>query len=354
MEEQSILKTEIGITDPGEAPKWSVLGRFVHGLTPRPKLALMNTPFSDGQIEEIKHLAEENGFGLKELYQGIDYPPDILADCEILCGYFPKRLLKEAKSLKWLQLPSAGADYYVNPAIYPQRITLTNSSGAFGVAIAEQLVMGALMLLRRMPEYAAQQREKVWKRVGPIRFLRGSIVTVLGTGDVGGSFAELCCGMGAKVYGVCRSGKTGGDHFDRLYPVEDFHEAVAEADVVAACLPLTPETEGLIDRSVFAAMKPGAVFLNVGRGKTVAQQALIEALQRGHLAGAMLDVAEVEPMPEDCPLWEMENVIITPHMSGSDEDAANSAEIFRIFTENLKRYFSGEPLENVVDQEKGY
>ena len=139
-----------------------------------------------------------------------------------------------------------------------------------------------------------------------------------------------------------------------MYPAKRMLEAVDGADIVAACLPLTQETRGLIDRRVFAAMGPGAIFLSVGRGRTVNQRDLIDALRSGSLAGAVLDVAEEEPMPPQCPLWDMEQVIITPHVSGSDRDAANAAEIFSIFMDNLRRYFAREPLRNIVDKTKGY
>lgn len=210
------------------------------------------------------------------------------------------------------------------------------------------------MLLRNMPAYARQQREKTWQRTGDLRFLRNSTVTILGTGNLGGTFCAYLKAMGASVRGVNRSGGPGEGPFDGIYPISRLPDAVIGANVVAACLPLTKETEKLLDRAFFAAMEPGSIFLNVGRGKTVDQQALIQALQSGHLSGAMLDVAEEEPMPPECPLWDMENVIITPHISGSDLDPENTELIFKIFMDNLSRYFKGLPLENVVDRNKGY
>lgn len=318
------------------------------------RIGLMGTPFSPEQIMDIRRLAAEHGYALLELTAAEEYPENVLKDCEILCGYFPQKLLKHAAALRWLQLPCAGADKYSSEAMYPHPgVTLTNASGAFGAAIAEQLIMGSLMLLRRMPEYEAQQRAHIWNRVGQLRFLRGSLVTVLGTGNLGGTFANYCRAMGATVRGVSRSGKSDCGSFSEVYPVSELNTAVRDADIVAACLPLTKETAGLIDKRVFDAMD-GAVFLNVGRGKTVRQKDLIDALQSGVLRGAMLDVAEEEPMPPECPLWDMEQVILTPHVSGSDRDADNTAEIFAIFTDNLTRYFAGQPLRNIVDKNKGY
>lgn len=317
------------------------------------QIAMMRVPFSREQVEKIRLLAEKNGFHLS--FPDPKSSDDAVRDAEILCGYFPHRMLREAKQLRWLALPSAGADKYVGEGIYPRDdVILTNSSGAFGKAIAEQLIMGALMLLRNAPAYQAQQRQKVWNRLGDLRFLYASTVVVLGTGNLGSTFARYAKVMGAEVIGVSRSGKAGDDSFDELYPISELCRAVARADVVAACLPLTGETEGLIDKSVFFAMEESPVFLNVGRGKTVVQRDLIEALESGILSGAMLDVAEEEPMPESSPLWEMENVIITPHISGSDLDPENAEQIFTIFYDNLVRWFEGRPLKNIVDKTKGY
>ena len=317
-------------------------------------MAIMGTPFSPDQLAELQALAAEHGFTTKSMDASVHYPADALEDCEILVGYFPRGLLKGAHQLRWLHLPSAGADKYADEGLYDgHNFVLTNSSGAFGAAIAEQLVMGTLMLLRRMPEYLRQQRQHVWHRAGDLRFLGGSQVAILGTGNLGTTFAGYCVAMGAETVGISRSGKP-AQNFRQVYPMPRWLEAVRNADVVAACLPLTKETQGILDRAFFHAMKSGAIFLNVGRGKTVCQNDLIDALRSGQLGGAMLDVAEEEPMPSDCPLWEMENVFITPHISGSDLDPQNTRKIFEIFRRNFIRYVQGQPLQNVVNRTQGY
>ena len=318
------------------------------------RIVFMNVPFSPVQMQAMMDEVAAHG-GCAEVITA-DRPDaaEIVAESDGLIGYFPGNLLGQAKKLKWLQLPCAGADRYVSDALYPvQDFTLTNSAGAFGIAIAEQLVMGALMLLRRMPEYGRQQREKVWKRVGGLGFLHGAKVTILGTGNLGGTFAAYAGAMGARCIGVSRSG-TATAHFAAVYPMEQIKEAVRDADIVAACLPLTEKTRGLLDRELFGTMKDGVLFLNVGRGKTVNQADLIEALKDGKVAGAMLDVVEEEPLPASSPLWEMEQVIITPHSSGSDLDAHNLEFIYEIAMDNLRRYLEGRPLRNVVDRKIGY
>lgn len=355
MAEDIKLEATVPISAP-DTPQWSLLGTVTwEPPTYDRNIGLMDAPFSPDQIGRLRRLADAHGWGVLEL-EAKD--PDVSAEiarCEILCGYFPKRLLKQAKALRWLHLPSAGADRYTDESIYPHKnVTLTCSSGAFGTAIAEQLLMGTLMLLRRMPEYQKQQREKVWGRVGPLGFLRGSTVLVLGTGDLGGTFGDYCAHLGAIVHGVNRSGVSEKTCFAAVHPVTALSDVVQGADVVAACLPLTAETAGLIDQEILFNMKPGSIFLNVGRGKTVNQDDLIAALRQGPIAGAMLDVFAEEPLPPDSPLWDMEQVIITPHISGSDLDADNAAAIFSIFCDNLTRYFAKKPLRNIVDKAKGY
>jgi phosphoglycerate dehydrogenase-like enzyme len=317
------------------------------------QLALMGTPFTEAQLAEITETARNAGYQVLALETTTSYPEDILEGCEILVGYFPKKLLRQARSLRWLQLPSAGADRYVGDYYPHGDFVLTNASGAFGAAIAEQLLMGTLMLLRRMPEYGRQQRAHLWNRVGNLRFLQGSTVTVLGTGNLGGTFARYCRSLGATVRGVSRSGRE-KDGFDWVYPISERLVAVEGAGVVAACLPLTGETQGLLDEDFFAHMEQGSVFLNVGRGKTVCEEALIRALESGQLAGAMLDVVETEPLPPESPLWDMDQVILTPHVSGSDLDPQNGQLIYQIFLDNLHRYLEGKPLRNVVDRNLGY
>lgn len=316
------------------------------------QVAFMNTPFDGAELAQLAALAEQYGYAC--LYPEKDAPEDCLRDTEILMGYFPHRMLRHAQSLRWLALPSAGADKYVGDHYPHNDFVLTNSSGAFGAAIAEQLVMGALMLLRDMPGYEKQQREKLWQRRGQLRFLSESTVLIVGTGNLGSTFAGYIAPMGAEVIGVSRSGKSVHPAFSQVYPVSELSGVLPRADVVALCLPATGETVGLFDREMLLRMKKGSILLNVGRGKTVVTEDLIHALSTGHLAGAMLDVVEPEPLPPESPLWEMENVILTPHISGSDLDRGNTGKIFSIFYENLSRYLEGKPLTNIVDRTKGY
>ena len=316
------------------------------------QIVLLGTAFSREQILEIRAMAEPAGYTVKDLKSSED--ESALADCEILCGHCSADQLKNANKIRWIQLTSAGVDRMADPTIYPHDdVVLTNATGVFGVSIAEHLIMGALMLLRKMPHYMARQREKAWQRAEGLRFLCGSRVTILGTGDLGGTFARYCAALGAHPAGVSRTGAQ-KEPFERVFPSDQLAEAVKNADIVAACLPGTRATEGIVSAEVIAAMKPGVLFLNAGRGSTVDEDALISGLRIGHIGGAVLDVFRQEPLPESSPLWEMDQVILTPHMSGSGWDTDNINRIFALFRDNLSRYLFGEPLRNVVNRELEY
>ena len=241
------------------------------------QIVLLGTAFSREQIQEIRAMAEPAGYTVKDLKSSVD--ESALADCEILCGHCSADQLKNANKIRWIQLTSAGVDRMADPTIYPHDdVVLTNATGVFGVSIAEHLIMGTLMLLRKMPHYMARQREKAWQRAEGLRFLCGSRVTILGTGDLGGTFARYCAALGAHPAGVSRTGAQ-KEPFERVFPSDQIAEAVKDADIVAACLPGTRATEGIVSAEVIAAMKPGVLFLNAGRGSTVDEDALIRILR---------------------------------------------------------------------------
>ncbi len=210
------------------------------------------------------------------------------------------------------------------------------------------------MLMRHMKTYEKQQKQKVWQGGAPCQSIDKSKVTVVGLGDIGSNFAMRMKALGATVSAVRRTKTACPAYVDKLYTTDELITAVSDADVVALCLPHTKSTDHMISADVLLAMKPTAYVLNVGRGKTVDEEALIDALQNGRLGGAMLDVTAIEPLPPESPLWSMDNVILTPHVSGRDLDPYNITIIHEIFMDNLKRFLAGQPLMHVVDQKLGY
>ena len=317
------------------------------------KIAFRHVPFDEKQRAVITSMVCEAGYEAVWLSDAIPTKED-LADCEALLGYFPPAIFKELPTLKWVQTPAAGVERYCGDLYVNPDVVLTNCSGAFGIAIAEYMFTGLLMLMRLMPAYAKNQKEHIWNCEGTCRSVYGSLITVVGMGDIGTNFAKRAKAFGATVRGVRRTKGECPEYFDEVYTSENLLDAVKDADAVILCLPGTRSTTKMISSEVIAAMKEDAIVVNCGRGYTVDQDALTRALSEGKLAGAVLDVFESEPLPKDHPLWDMENVILTPHISGHDDDPVNIAQIYSIFTTNLKHYFAGEALEHVVDRSLGY
>ena len=280
-----------------------------------------------------------------------------IGQCEILYGYIPPEKLRAATSLRWLACASSGVEQYLAEYLYPTPgVILTNSAGAYGITISEHIIMTLLMLLRRIPEYydkvvTAHQ----WKDLGRIRSIYGSVITVIGTGDIGTAFAQRAKALGAAhIRGVHRSNKLLPRCFDESYAVEDLDFALAGADIVVMCVPGTKETENLVSRERLGLLKKTSVLVNVGRGISLDQDALMDALNRGDIAGAALDVTTPEPLPPDHPLWNTRNLIITPHVSGNMSLDITCDLDVNLFCENLTRYCRQQPMKHIVERSVGY
>ena len=211
------------------------------------------------------------------------------------------------------------------------------------------------MLMRRQPEYDEVTRAREWKNIGAVRSICGSRITIVGTGDIGTSLARRVKALGAAhVCGVRRTLKPADPAFDEVTTLDKLAEAVADVDVIALCVPGTPETAGLLSKEIIDGLNPKTYVVNVGRGSAIDQPALVAALNEGRIAGAALDVMTPEPLPVDDPLYDAKNVILTPHISGNMSLGLTCDINVDMFCENLERYFKGEPLAHVVDRKLGY
>lgn len=274
---------------------------------------------------------------------------------EVIFGHPAPGLLQQAGSLRWLCSDFAGVEKYLPEEVWPRPdCLLSNASGAYGPAISEHIVMVLLMLLRRMPEYQAAMSRREWPYFAPIRSITGSHAVLLGTGDIGSNTARRLKALGARVTGVCRSGKAKESAFDRVLPLTDLESVLPEADMLILALPATAETAGILSRERIALLPETAFVVNVGRGAAIDQEALVEALQSGRLAGAALDVMTPEPLPEGHPLWDCPNTILTPHVSGNMSLGLTCDLDVEMFCRDLARYANGEPLEHLVDRARGY
>ena len=274
-----------------------------------------------------------------------------MAGAEVMVGW-PDPDLLAGSPLELLLLPSAGYEEYLTPELAAREdLVVCNAGGAYSEGVAEHCVAMMLALARRLPGYLGAMPGRRWEHLHRHGRLAGSTVCVIGLGTLGSAIARRCAALGMDVVGVRQHPDRSSPNVSEVSGPEDLVTAVAGADHVVGALPGGTATRGLISREVITAMKPGAYFYNVGRGPSVDEEALIERLAGGSLAGAGLDVFATEPLPGDSPLWAMENVIVTPHMAGYTWDYAD--ELCEVFAANLAAYCAGEPLHHVVDLSPG-
>lgn len=312
-------------------------------------------PFlNEERKNKISETAKLCGFEAN-FYNYENITQDEIDNCEILFGMASRKLVNNAKKLKWMQASFAGVDKYVDVEnIKNGNIMLTNSSGAYGITIAEHMITVLLMLMRRMPEYYELQKEKGWGMIGEIRSIMNSTITVVGLGDIGENFAKRAKAMGAIIRGVRRNASLKSEFADEMYSNDNLSEAIDGADVIALCLPETDETKFIIGTEEIKKMKSDAIIINVGRGTAIDQDALTDALINNKIGGAALDVFVQEPLPKDSSLWNCKNTIITPHISGNTSLPLTCDIVVEIFCKNLIKYANNEKLNNLIDCRKGY
>lgn len=280
--------------------------------------------------------------------------PARLEEIEILYGGLGREDLERATRLAWWQTTGAGVNGMLTPELIARPVRITNASGIHAEPITEHFFGMLLALTRRLPTAWEGQRAGRWDR-GPIwgreTMLAGKTLGLLGVGAIGSYAARVGAAFGMRPIALRRNPAPVA-YVERVYGRYELEPFLGASDVVFNSLPLTRQTERILDARALSWAKPGAIIANVGRGATIDTDALVAALAEGRLGGALLDVTEPEPLPEGHPLWSMENVLITPHYSGAHPGYAERAA--RIFVENLKRYLDGAPLLNEVDKEAGY
>jgi D-2-hydroxyacid dehydrogenase (NADP+) len=264
--------------------------------------------------------------------------------------------LRPGAPLRWVHSLPAGVEGVLTPELLAaEHVQLTATKGPMGPMMAEHALLLMLALARDLPGYVRDQAERRWRFLvdeRPMVDVFGKTVLILGVGAVGGHLARMCkAGFAMTVLGMART-RRDNRHVDRYVERADLHAALGEADFVALCAALTPETRGMIDKGALAAMKPTAYLVNVVRGGLVDERALVAALRAGRIAGAGLDATAVEPLPDASPLWGMDNVIITPHVAPGRDRFGR--EVVGFWCENIRRFAEGEPLCGAVDRGARY
>jgi phosphoglycerate dehydrogenase-like enzyme len=277
-----------------------------------------------------------------------------LAEVEIIYGLrLPHNILVRAPNLKWMQVMSAGVERFLDIEMVESPVIMTNVSGIHAVPISEFVIGLMLMFVKQTPLCIHLKQEKKWERPVPA-ILHSKTVGVVGLGSIGREVARLAKAFNMRVLATRRSAKQVGRarYVDLMLPTNRIKHLLSESDFVVLAVPFTPETQNLIGEEELRTMKPSAYLINIARGGIVDEEALVHALEERWIAGAGLDVFSTEPLPHNSRLWELPNVIISPHISGGMENYAVRAT--ELFAENLERYFAGKRLLNVVDKKRGY
>jgi phosphoglycerate dehydrogenase-like enzyme len=261
--------------------------------------------------------------------------------------------LAEARELRWIQLISAGVPADLCAPAKKQNVVVTNLAGLYGPTIAEHALTLMTLLMRNLHIAQRNQPKEAWDRTvaETMRDLRRKTLALVGLGNIGVAIARLARAHGMRVIG-CRRTACATPYVDRVYPLSELKAMLAEADVLCVAAPLTRQTEGMLGPDEFAALKRGALYVNISRGGIAQEPALLDALRAGQVSAAGLDVFAVEPLAPGHPLWSMPNVIVSPHYSG--ETVNRYADPSERFARNLEAWLAGRPLEGVVDLDQGY
>lgn len=280
---------------------------------------------------------------------------EYITDAEILVTFgvdIDESLIKAANQLKWIHVLSAGVEELPLSRIEEKGIIVTNAKGIHAIQMSEYAISMLLQVYRREKVILKNEEKRIWNKSIRINEITGKTIAIVGTGAIGRELARLAKAFRMKTIGISRSGRT-YEYFDENYPIKDLHHALQEADMVVSVVPSTKETKGLFTYHEFLQMKESAVFLNMGRGDAVVEEDLLQAIRSEEIAHAVLDVFQVEPLPEEHPFWKEENITITPHLSGLSPQYMNRA--LDIFERNLENYRNGsKELENTIDIKRGY
>lgn len=287
--------------------------------------------------------------------QDAEQHPNCLSEAEIVAGWnaaATEVCLQPNSKLRWVQSWGAGVDWMPLQALRDSGIQLTNASGVHAFPISETVFAMMLSLTRKIHISIRNQMNHHWHNPGSLGEIHGKTMGIIGVGSIGQEIARLAKAFHMRVLGVRRSGVS-APYVDQMYDLSGMHQVLAESDYVILALPLTDQTHHMFGTIEFQCMKSTAYFVNIGRGGTVDTEALLQALTSGEIAGAGLDVFEQEPLPQEHPLWSMEQVIVTPHNSGLTK--AYGERVFEIFVHNLQDYLQGRPLSlNRIDFAQQY
>ena len=278
----------------------------------------------------------------------------MLSQAQALVGNVEPSMLVNQPQLEWVQLTSSGADKYVAEKNLSKDLIITTATGSYGVGIAEYMVAMLLGMMKKIPNYLENQKKGLWVDEGLVTTPYNKRILIVGTGDIGLEFAKRMRAFGCKLVGIRRRGGTCPEELDEIYTTDCLKEQLSLADVVAVCLPGTKSTFHLFDEEMLSCCKEGSYFMNVGRGNVIPLDAFLNEKIVNRFAGIWLDVCEVEPLPEQHPLFYVPNLLITPHITGGFHLDLTVEKIFRISLHNMKAWLGEGNYISVLDCDTGY
>lgn len=312
---------------------------------------LVLLPVNEKQKELIESAAPSSNYVYKT-YADVDKVTVQKAD--VIIGNPPAEMLIDSPNLKWLQLNSAGSDAYIKEGILKKEVLLTNATGAYGLAISEHMIGVLLQLFKKLHIYRNNQKLHLWKDEGEVKSIYNAKILIVGLGNIGEEFGKRVKAFGAYTIGVRRTNTEKPDFIDELYLMDKIDDILPTVDVVVLSMPSTKETYKMFSTEKLKLMKNGAVLLNVGRGNVLDTDALCDLVESGYLLGAGLDVVDPEPLPKEHRIWDIENIIITPHISGGYHLPETLERIVQLSARNLRNFINGEKLTSIVDFSTGY
>ena len=315
------------------------------------KNILVTIPVTESHKERMSAIAQDCCIRFAPVGQVAE---EEIREASVIIGNVPAGFIKASENLDLLQLESAGADPYLAEGVLSKNTVLCNATGAYNRTVSEHAVALTLSLMKKLYLYRDAQRNSQWTDYGTAMSPAGATVLVVGLGEIGLQYAKIMKDMGAYVIGVKRRGGACPEEVDELVRTEEVDAVLPRADVVFSILPNKKQTVHFYTEERFSSMKNSAVFINCGRGNAVDSGVLLEALRKGKIAAAAIDVAETEPLPAEHPLWKQENLVLTPHVAGGYHIPYTLERIVDIACENLEHWKKGETFRNVVDMETGY
>ena len=302
-------------------------------------------PLNDKQKQELENAALDCNF----VHLGKIKPTfEQVKDANVIIGNVSMDIIQKLEHLEFLQLNSAGTNGYADNPLFPKHVKLANASGAYGVAISECILAGILTLMKHLPSYIQNQSNHTWKDEGPVQSIYGSKILVLGLGDIGKEFSKRAYAMGACITGIKRNIQEKPEYIHRLCTMDHLYEELEQADIIVSSLPGSKSTYHLLDEEALSHVKKHPIFVNVGRGTLIDSDTLYKALSENTFSAAYIDVTDPEPLASDSKLWDLKNLIITPHVTGGYHLGETLNRIVKISATNIKNYCEGKELNNQI------